>query len=268
MQTVDLYDTLCLTLRDDEEVRLVCTRPELSTEANLALRAALVLREYTGERHGLQIELQKRIPCAAGLGGGSSDAAAVLLALARLWQLQLTAAELVKLAASLGSDVPFFLYGGLALCEGRGELVRPLPPYWPAELRWLVLLKPAISVATAEVFSALTARDYSDGSHTRAVCAALQEQRMPALAHLHNGLERGVVERYPEVAAGREALLEAGAPFVRLSGSGPTLFTGLADLEQAHRLWLRLQEQGYEVYLTQPVSCSAESLTLAPLPAR
>ncbi|WP_189361590.1 4-(cytidine 5'-diphospho)-2-C-methyl-D-erythritol kinase [Thermogemmatispora tikiterensis] len=267
MQTIDLYDTLSLTLREDGLMHLVCTQPELSTETNLALRAATLLREHTGERRGVLIELQKRIPSAAGLGGGSSDAAAVLLALTRLWQLRLTATELVELAASLGSDVPFFLYGGLALCEGRGELVTPLPPRWPAELRWLVLLKPAISVATAGVFRALTARDYSDGSHTQAVCTALHAQRMPELVHLHNGLERGVMERYAEVAAGRAALLEAGAPFVRLSGSGPTLFTALADLEEAHRLWLLLQEQGYEVYLTQVVYPSAESLTLASVAA-
>ncbi|WP_176728849.1 4-(cytidine 5'-diphospho)-2-C-methyl-D-erythritol kinase [Thermogemmatispora onikobensis] len=268
MQTVDLYDTLSLTLREDGQVRLACTQPELRTEDNLALRAARLLREHTGEQRGVLIELQKRIPSAAGLGGGSSDAAAALLALTRLWQLQLTSEELMKLAASLGSDVPFFLYGGLALCEGRGELVTPLPPCWPAELRWLVLLKPAISVATAGVFGALTARDYSDGSHTQAVCAALQAQRMPDLSHLHNGLERGVLERYAEVAAGRAALLEAGAPFVRLSGSGPTLFTALANLEEAHRLWLRLHKQGYEVYLTQAVSPSSASLTLAAVAAR
>nr|BBH94880.1 4-diphosphocytidyl-2-C-methyl-D-erythritol kinase [Thermogemmatispora argillosa] len=262
MQTVDLYDTLCLTLRPDEQVRLVCTQPELNTAANLALRAAALLREYVGEQHGVLIELQKRIPTAAGLGGGSSDAAATLLALTRLWQLSLTPEELLALAASLGSDVPFFLYGGLALCEGRGELVTPLPPCWPASWRWLLLLKPAISVSTASVFRALTAHDYSDGSHTRAVSTALREGRLPDLAHLHNGLERGVVERYAEVAAARAALLEAGAPFVRLSGSGPTLFTALADLVEAHRLWFLLQEQGYEVYLTQVVYPSAESLTL------
>ncbi|MBX5451244.1 MAG: 4-(cytidine 5'-diphospho)-2-C-methyl-D-erythritol kinase [Thermogemmatispora sp.] len=268
MQTVDLYDTLSFTLRDDEQVRLVCTQPELSTETNLALRAAMVLREYTGQRYGALIELQKRIPSAAGLGGGSSDAAAALLALTRLWRLSLTSEELLRLAASLGSDVPFFLYGGLALCEGRGELVTPLPSCWPAEWRWLVLLKPAISVSTASVFGALTARDYSDGSHTWAVCAALREGRLPDLAHLYNGLERGVVERYAAVAAARAALLEAGAAFVRLSGSGPTLFTALAHLEEAQRLWLRLQEQGYEVYLTQAIYPSVESLTLLSLPAR
>src|SRR6266516_4438096 len=173
MQTVDLYDTICLSATEDNQVRIVCTMPELSNDDNLAARAVRLVRQRLAIRQGVLIELHKRIPMAAGLGGGSSDAAAVLLALQQWWQLQLSWNDLLDLASSLGSDVPFFLTGGLALCEGRGERVTPLAYYWPASTRWLLLLKPSISVSTAAVFRALPATDYTDGTHSKAVSAAL-----------------------------------------------------------------------------------------------
>ena len=144
MQTIDLHDTICLTATDDQRVQVICTTPALSNNDNLAARAVDKVRQYLGWRQGVRIELYKRIPLAAGLGGGSSDAAAVLLALRQWWQLPFSAADLLSMAASLGSDVPFFLTGGLALCEGRGERVTPLAHYWPASMRWLLLLKPSI----------------------------------------------------------------------------------------------------------------------------
>ncbi|HLX57887.1 MAG TPA: 4-(cytidine 5'-diphospho)-2-C-methyl-D-erythritol kinase, partial [Ktedonobacteraceae bacterium] len=131
MQTVDLHDTLCLTAGGDGRVRVECTRAELSNEENLAAQAARLLRERFALSQGVLIELRKRIPVAAGLGGGSSDAAAVLLALRQWWRLPLSLPELQAMAATLGSDVPFFLTGGLAFCVGRGERVTPLGPLWP-----------------------------------------------------------------------------------------------------------------------------------------
>src|SRR2546421_921450 len=253
MQTVDLHDTLCLTATDDNRVQVVCTRPELSNEDNLAARAAQLLRERFALQQGILIELYKRIPIAAGLGGGSSDAAAVLLAMRQWWQLSLSPSELQEIAASLGSDVPFFLTGGLALCEGRGERVTPLARYWPSSMRWLLLLKPAISVSTAAVFRSLPASDYTDGMHSRAVSSALNAASNPHADNLHNGLERSVLERYPQVAQAREDLLKAGAPLVRLSGSGPTLFAPFAELARALRVQQELQAQGYEVYLSRAI---------------
>ncbi len=251
MQNVDLYDTLCLTAIDDNRVEVICNIPELSTTGNLAARAAEAVRQGLAREQGVRIELQKRIPMAAGLGGGSSNAAAVLLALRQWWQLPLSSAELLAMATALGSDVPFFLTGGLALCEGRGEFVTPLPARWPTSMRWLLLLKPAISISTAAVFRSLPASDYTDGTHSRAICAALEARREVQPQNLHNGLERGVLEQYPEVAQAREALLQAGAPLVRLSGSGPTLYAPFADLARATQVQRQLHTQGYEVYLSR-----------------
>ncbi len=269
MQEIDLYDTLCLTASTERHAQLVCSIPELSGPANLAARAAEMVRQQLGLEQGVNIELLKRIPMAAGLGGGSSDAAAVLLALQRWWHLPTGNQEsegeqgsagnhkglsLQEMATALGSDVPFFLTGGLALCKGRGERVQPLAAHLPASMRWLLLLKPAIGISTAAVFRNLSASDYTDDSHSQAVVAALIEGRSPRPQDLHNGLERGVLEHYPEVAQAREAMLLAGAPLVRLSGSGPTLFAPFATLSEAVTVQQRLQAQGYEVYLSRAVS--------------
>ena len=262
MQTVDLYDTLCLTSTGDGRVEIVCTLPELGNEENLAARAARLLREQFSISQGVLIELRKRIPVAAGLGGGSSDAAAVLLALQQWWRLPLSLSELEALAATLGSDVPFFLTGGLALCEGRGERVTPLAARWPPSMRWLLLLKPAISIATARVFQALPASDYSDGSASRDLVEALHEGRLLQPEVFYNSLERGVLEQYPEVARARSDLLQAGASLVRLSGSGPTLYAPFAHLSSAARAQEQLQASGYEVHLAHVIYPDGEDRTV------
>ena len=251
MQTVDLHDTLCLTQIGDDDVEIVCTRAELSNEENLAARAARLLKERCAIARGVLIELRKHIPVAAGLGGGSSDAAAVLLALQRWWRLSLSLPDLEGMAATLGSDVPFFLTGGLALCEGRGERITPLAAPWPSAMRWLLLLKPAIGIATARVFQALMPRDYSDGGASRRLVEALQAGRLPQPEDLHNSLEHGVLEHYPEVARAKDDLLQAGASLARLSGSGPALYAPFSSLASATRALEQLQASGYEVYLAR-----------------
>lgn len=253
MQTVDLYDTICLAEGAHEGVLVRCDQPALSTAENLAARAAELVLQRLDLRRGIVLELHKCIPTAAGLGGGSSDAAATLLALQKWWHLPLSPDDLLAMAATLGSDVPFFLTGGLALCEGRGERVTPLTPRWPASMRWLVLVKPPIAVSTAAVFGNLPASDYSDGTHSRTICSALEEGQAPLPEDLHNALERGVLERYPEVARARDDLLTAGATLVRLSGSGPTLFAPCGELLQAMEIRRNMQKLGYEVYLSRAI---------------
>jgi 4-diphosphocytidyl-2-C-methyl-D-erythritol kinase len=260
MQTLDLYDTLCLTATEEDAVRITCTRSDLANEHNLAVRAAEAVRQHLNLKQGVTIELQKRVPVAAGLGGGSSNAAAVLLALQQWWNLPLSLAELGKIAASLGSDVPFFLIGGLGQCEGRGERITPLAPRWPNEMRWMLLLKPAIEVSTATVFRNLSPGDYSDGEPSRLLLSSLNAGDHFRVDYLHNSLERGVMEHYPEVVQAGKDLREAGAPCVRLSGSGPTLFAPFTNLTLAALTQQRLQNQGYEVYLTRPIVPGNEAI--------
>ena len=261
MQTIDLHDTIYLSIIDNDAVQLFCTVPELNNSENLAGRAAQLLRQQLGLTQGVMIEVHKRIPVAAGLGGGSSDAAAILLALKQWWQLSLSPSDLLDLAASLGSDVPFFLIGGLALCEGRGERITSLAPYWPGAMSWLLLLKPAISISTAAIFRSLPTKDYTDGRYSRAVCSALLVGKVPEVEDLHNSLERGVLEAYPEVTQARDDLLQAGASLVRLSGSGPTLFAPFAEHADATRVQELLQGKGYEVYLSRAIHPHAGSVS-------
>lgn len=260
MQVIDLSDTLCLSTSNDDDVHLFCTRSELISDDNLVVRAARAVLRHLGLHRGVVIELHKRIPVAAGLGGGSSNAAAVLLALQQWWHLPLSPTDLHTLAAELGSDVPFFLSGGQALCEGRGERVTALPAHWPTSMRWLLLLKPAISISTATVFRNLSPDDYADGSRSGQVCTALRNRSGLQPEDLHNSLERGVLASYPVVAQAREAMLEAGASYVQLSGSGPTLFAPFADLAHASQAQQQLSKQGYEVYLSRAVFPGGEAV--------
>lgn len=249
MQTIGLHDTLVLHPAPEGEVALACDLPELANDANLALRAAHLIRQMAGCMRGVRIDLLKAIPMQGGLGGGSSDGAAVLVALNQWWDLGLGQDALIDLAAQLGSDVPFFIVGGAARIGGRGEVVAPLVDLPPL---WLVVAKPPISIPTPAVFRALTPADYSDGSATDALIAHIQAGTLPSLtdAALLNALEPGVWRDYPAVAAARDQLLAVGASCVRMSGSGPTLYAPFTDLAAAATVYHAAKDMGMQVWLT------------------
>ncbi len=256
MQTVALHDTLCLHSAPPGECACVCDVPQLNGEDNLALRAARLLSVVDGGRHGVTIELCKAIPVQAGLGGGSSDAAAVLTGLNRLWEMRLTAGRLTELAAMLGSDVPFFVRGGTALIGGRGEVVTPLPD---AEPLWLVLAQPGRGVSTQAVFGRVTGADYTDGMATRAVAEAVRRGDDLPLGRLVNGLEPAATGACGEIGEVREAVMRAGAPAVRMSGSGTAVFAPFRRLSQAVDVHSRLAAAGVRAWLTRTSEASAGS---------
>jgi 4-diphosphocytidyl-2-C-methyl-D-erythritol kinase len=245
MQTVGLADKLYLSLAGD--LQFDCNQPELVVEENLVWRAALLMLELCGEgqQRGADIFLEKVIPVKAGLGGGSSDAAATLVALNRLWKLDLSEDRLVELAAQLGSDVPFFIRGGTALAEGRGEELEALPALAPS---WLVLLFPQIELPdnkTRELYRMLDRNDFSSGGVTRALVRAISHQERPAQSLFFNSFERVVYERFPRLDYFRQAMVEAGADYVRISGSGPTIYTLLNDEADAQAIAGQLNERGF-----------------------
>jgi 4-diphosphocytidyl-2-C-methyl-D-erythritol kinase len=256
MQTVGLADSLAFGALPDGETAFFCDVPALNGADNLVYRAVQVLREATGCRRGVRIELQKQTPMQGGLGGGSSDAACVLRTLNARWSLGLSQTRLTKLAARLGSDVPFFVLGGTALVEGRGERVTPLPDL-PG--LWLVLLKPPIAVSTPAVFRALTPDEYTDGQATARLAQTLRGGGMPPLDGLVNALEARVCQDYPAVAESRAAFLQAGARMIRMSGSGPTLFALFPSLREAQPVYQALLQEGRHVWLTYTIS-RAEAL--------
>jgi 4-diphosphocytidyl-2-C-methyl-D-erythritol kinase len=259
MQTVDLADRLTLDESDALEFR--CVASDVPTdETNLALRAALALREAAAQPRGVRITLDKRIPVAAGLGGGSSDAAAVLLGLNRLWGLRWSMARLTDVAVTLGMDVPFFLRGGAALGTGRGERLRPVAG---APLA-LVLANPGVGASAAEAYGRVTRAMYSDGTRCRAVIAALRSRRPARVAaSLYNGLERAVTPAHPEIVRMRAALLAAGALGAVMSGSGPTVFAVARSFEQARQIRARVTRGSWRCWAVRTLRGPAVRMTEA-----
>lgn len=236
LAAVDLADRLII--EDDPAVELRTTAAGVpADERNLALRAVRALAAAAGVERGARITLDKRIPVAAGLGGGSADAAAVLVGLNRLWRLRWPARRLAEVAAGLGADVPFFLGPGPALATGRGDRLQRLA----AGSLALVLVNPGFEVSTAEAYAAVTPADYTDGRRGREAARALARRQWSALAAcLYNGLEAPVAARHPEIARIKAALLAAGAQGAAMSGSGPTVFGVARSWDQARQLRARL----------------------------
>jgi 4-diphosphocytidyl-2-C-methyl-D-erythritol kinase len=236
MQTVDLTDRL--TLEDADTLELHASTAGVPTDStNLALRAALALREAANITRGVRISLDKRIPVAAGLGGGSADAAAALLGLNRLWGLRWPRAKLETIAVTLGMDVPFFLRGGGALATGRGEQTEPVDVGGSA----LVLVNPRFGSSTAEVYGRVTPAMYSDGKRAITLIEALRSRRAARIAaSLYNSLEAAVAPIHPEIGRMKAALLAAGALGAVMSGSGPTVFGVARSFEHARQIRARL----------------------------
>lgn len=235
MQAVDLSDRLVLEESDSLELRTTDSIP--TDRSNLAVRAAVALGRAAGVERGARITLDKRIPVAAGLGGGSTDAAAVLVGLNRLWKLGWPVAKLAAVAVELGMDVPFFLGGGAALGTGRGEWLEPIEGMSLA----LVLVNPGFPVNTAEAYRAVTPALHTDGSRARAVAADLARGRRAGVAgRLYNALEMAVTPAHPEIARIKAALVAAGALGAAMSGSGATVFGVARSMDHARQIQARV----------------------------
>ncbi len=250
LQTIDLYDSIRLS-DVPSGIELTTTDLELSTgPENLVYRAATLLAESRGVSRGASIHLHKRIPAGRGLGGGSADAAVTLLALNELWGLDVPLAEMHRLAARLGMDVPFFLYGGTALAVGRGDEVYPLNHQLDLPV---VILVPAFSIATADVYRRLRlTRRESDLTLARfAWSDPLDERSMGALV---NELESAIGERASPIRLCKEALREQGALGALMSGSGSAVFGVFTDSSSATRAAAVLQGDGISAIATRMLS--------------
>ncbi|HEU4965415.1 MAG TPA: 4-(cytidine 5'-diphospho)-2-C-methyl-D-erythritol kinase [Bacilli bacterium] len=248
MQTVDLSDHLTFTETEQDEIVLSCTAPYIPLdERNLVYQAAqLVKRQFAIDR-GVHIHIEKRIPVAAGLAGGSSDAAATLRGLNQFWELGQTLDQLAELGAQIGSDVPFCIYGGTAVARGRGEKIERLPQVIPT---WVVLVKPPIAVSTAEVYGRLRADEIAEHPDTAGMLTALAEGNTKLISQkLGNVLETVTFKMHPEVERLKSQLLKFGAQGALMSGSGPTVFALVEREEKARRIYNALRGFAREVYL-------------------
>jgi len=252
IQTINLCDSLRFQL--GQSLAFKCDEPKWLPEKSLVSKAASLLQDTTKPPKGATIEVNKRIPLMSGLGGDSSDAAAILRGLNQLWGLRLPLPDLVKLASQLGSDVAFFLYGGTALVRGRGEIVTPLSslPH-----TWVVLLippVPRILGKTERLYATLRSGHYTEGQITDRLVATLTGDREVTPSMLFNVFESVALDMFDRLREYREQFLKAGADCVHLAGSGPALFTLIKDKLQADKLYKILQQQGLEAHLVETLT--------------
>lgn len=251
MQMVDICDTLAFTSREDDEIHIVTDHGSVPCdEHNLIYKAAMILFEETGRHIGVDVELTKRIPVAAGMAGGSTDAAAALLALNEMLGLPLTRERLSEIAVRVGADVPYCVMGGTALSEGIGEKLTPLPA--PPEA-YLVIAKPDIEVSTAFVYKNLKLETIDRHPDIDGMVKALYEGRLEGITdRMENLLETVTIPAYPVIRTIKEICRQEGAYNALMSGSGPTVFAVYKEKEKAQRAIERIQEEGLaqEVFLT------------------
>jgi 4-diphosphocytidyl-2-C-methyl-D-erythritol kinase len=237
---IDRMDRLRFRVRDDGAVRRVSELRGVPEAEDLTVRAALLLKEASGCALGADIEVEKSIPMGGGLGGGSTDAATTLLALDRLWNTGFGPEALAEIAAGLGADIPFFLFGGAAWAEGTGDELRAieLPP------RWYVVLTPPVEVPTGEIFQAPELTRNSEPLKMEDFSAQAGVDRF------RNDLEPAVIARYPQVRRHLEWLSEHGE--ARMTGSGACVFAGFESREAAARV-MQLLPGGMAGFVAQGI---------------
>jgi 4-diphosphocytidyl-2-C-methyl-D-erythritol kinase len=296
LQSIGLGDRVDVRRNHSGQITLVCDHPEVPLdETNLAYRAAALLREHFPQVGGMEITIDKQIPIGGGLAGGSSNAAAVLVGINRLWQLGLTQPELCDFAAQLGSDIPFCVVGGTALATGRGEILSPLPD---VEGMVLLICKPqGISVSTPWAYKTfraeglLASSPIKDQHFSKGVIAAISErakltaqspgdnhevvyehvnqsERHRAESHiaacLYNDLERVVLPAYPQIQAVKDQLLQfvgKGCVGAMMSGSGATVFAIAEDRDAAEKIAQSIRSEAVQVWITQTTNRAIEEIT-------
>lgn len=252
MQTVNIYDTLTFTAKTEPGIVLKTDRDELSVgEDNLICRAADKLFTEAGTAYGVEIFLEKRIPIAAGMAGGSTDAAAALTGLNELFSLGFSLEQLQAIGVTLGADIPYCLAGGTALSEGIGEVLTRLPAP-PSCI--LLVAKPDINVSTKFVYENLHADTLTYHPDIDGMIEALRTGSLRGITdRLGNVLENVTVREYPVIDRIKELMKRAGAENALMSGSGPTVFGIYTEEETAQKAAAQIREQmlAKQVFVTE-----------------
>ena len=252
-QTISLRDNL--TFSESDEFVLTCDQPNiLVDERNLIVRAGAALRAKFGIKKGARVNLQKRIPAPGGLGGGSSDAAVALFGLAKFWQIEINFDDLCEIGARLGSDVPFFFFGGTALGIGRGTEIFSIDE---REEKFMLVVAPEIDVSTARAFAGLNAVGLTNQSPESILKYCRSEAEKLNLRHcnLENDFEPTVFKIQPEIKRVKEKLLESGASRALMSGSGASVYA-VFDKEETRQATLKAleNEQDWRMFAVATIS--------------
>ena len=246
MQSVDIYDTVNVEI--DDEISVKCNLDLIENENNIAYKAAKAFFEYAEIEGGAYIKIKKRIPVAAGLGGGSSDAAAVIIALNQLYNTNFETDDLEKIAETVGSDVPFFIEGGTVLAEGRGTILTPLPELPEC---YFIIVKDGFKMSTGEMYSKFDSLVEVEHPDTRALVDAICEgDLLEASKYMQNVFEYLYDDT---VLSAKKDLLENSAMSSALSGSGPSVFGLFDSYETAKNARDELEEKYENVILCEPV---------------
>lgn len=251
MQNVDLYDSMSFE-KCSKGINITCNKPYIPTdERNLVYKAAKLFMDTYDIKEGINIYLKKNIPVAAGMAGGSADAAAVFKALTEVFKIDADDNELMNLGVKIGADVPYCIMGGTALCEGIGEVITPLAPF---KNHILVLVKPNFGVSTKEVYKNLDISKIFKHPDTEVLIRAMEEERLEDVCNnMKNLLENVTLRKYPVLKRIKEDMVKMGAMGSMMSGSGPTIFAFFDDMLKAQRCYDKFKTQYKEVYITRTI---------------
>lgn len=240
MQTINLYDTLSIRKMKKDGIQLITNLKWLPIDnRNLAYKAANILKERYNLKDGIFIDLKKHIPVSAGLAGGSTDAAATLIGIKRLFNLNLTTTELMNIGKELGADVPYCIMRGTALAQGIGDKLTRLPSL---NKIYVVLVKPPISVSTGYIYNLLDSYEIDKRPDTNLVIEAIKNNDIYTVAkNMYNVMEKVTAEKYPIINRYKEFLIKKGAIGSVMSGSGPTVFGLFDNKSKAEEAYYRLK---------------------------
>lgn len=251
MQNIDLYDEIIVE-KQSRDITIECNKNYVPTDSrNLAYKAAVAFKERYNISEGLKIKIFKNIPVSAGLAGGSTDAAAVLKLMNKIFEVNAPKEELMELGLKLGADIPYCIQGGTALCEGVGEIITPLKSF---KDKIIVLVKPSFGVSTKEVYKNFDMEKVKKHPETEVLIKAMAEDDLRYVAYnMRNLLENVTLKKHKVLISLKEEMNKYGAINSMMSGSGPTVFAFFDDMLKAQKCFEKMKEKYNEVFLTRTI---------------
>ena len=251
MQNIDLYDEIEVE-KQECGIILECNKSYVPVDnRNLAYKAAEIFKERYDVVDGVKINIEKNIPVSAGLAGGSTDAAAVLKVMNKLFNVNATEEELMELGLKLGADIPYCIHGGTALCEGIGEIITPIKPFRD---KIVVLVKPAFGVSTKEVYKNFNLEKVKQHPKTAEIINAIENDDLNFVAsNMKNLLENVTLRKHKILIKIKDDMIACGAINSMMSGSGPTVFAFFDDMLKAQRCFEKMKKKYSDVFITRTI---------------